>query len=108
MKYLAHFFVAVAISLIASDAVAEVSDKVLSIPTLWGASLALTVIAVLLGMLRPWAALIPGLLGLAFFGSFLDTVQDPAPLVPIRGNRVGPISGNQVVPIRGNSAMRHQ
>jgi len=60
----------------AREAIAEVADKVPPVPALWGLSVVLAVLAVLLGLLRPWAALLPGIFALTGVMDLLGDILD--------------------------------
>ena len=76
MRLEARLPVSVALSLVAFDASAEISDKVPPVPALWGLAVVLAILALLLGLLRPWAALIPGIFALTGVWSTLTDTQE--------------------------------
>lgn len=78
MSQVAHSIALTTTWLVAFDALAEVSDKVPSVPVLWALPIFLGILALLLGLLRPWAALIPGIFALTGVWSTLTDFQETA------------------------------
>jgi hypothetical protein len=76
MKHGARLSASIALALVSFDALAEISDKVPPVPALWGLAIVLCVLALLCGLLRPWAALIPGLFALTGIWSTLSDTQE--------------------------------
>ena len=78
MKSNAQIPASVVLSLVTFDALAEVSDKVAPVPVLWGLTIVLSILALLCGLLRPWAALIPGVFAFTGIWSTLTDTQEAA------------------------------
>jgi hypothetical protein len=76
MSQASRIVLAVATTMCAREAMAEVADKVPPVPALWGLSVVLAILAVLLGLLRPWAALLPGIFALAGVMDLLGDIQN--------------------------------
>jgi hypothetical protein len=62
--------------LASSDALAYIPNEFAPWIARWGLSLVLVILALLLGMLRPWAALIPGVFALSGIVDSFSDLQD--------------------------------